>query len=248
MEAVSYVVSDSPRLGLEVSRTDYFTLRSVLPLVRGDASVRAEFGSLSPETNRIPHSLCLHYIVRLFDGKVLCMRRDKRAAYHASRWSFTGEEQLSDLDFTSVHAMQALFRRSFCEEVLALRDETPLDERWEIAEKLVQSTALWSLFVEEGIQNWSLLGFYQLRCDAAELVAEHNRLVDRGIGTRDLEGAFYVVPHEALTELLVKGSCTATGLFSGEDVTVAAEDFHPTSRYRIFRLLRAVNRGSLQYS
>lgn len=242
----SYVTSDSPRLSLETERTDYFTLRSILPLVKSDPAVRADFGSLDPSHSRIPHSLCLHYVVRFSNGDVLCMRRDVRAAYHGGLWSFSGEEQVADRDFEIATPCLSLFQRTFCEEVLALRDETPLDERWRIASPIVQTMRLWSVFVEERIHNFSLLGLFQLNCEPPEFVTLHNDLVNRGVGTRDREGDCYFVRHSDILGLLVEGNCNATPLFVGTEREVRAENLHPTSRYRLFRMLRAVNRRPLE--
>ncbi len=242
----SYITSDSPHLSLETERTDYFTLRSVLPFLKSDSSVRSEFGSLDPSVNHIPHSLCLHFITRFSSGDVLCMRRDVRAAYHGGLWSFSGEEQVADRDFEVATPCLSLFQRTFCEEVLALRDETPLDERWRIASPIVQTMRLWSVFVEERIHNYSLLGLFQLNCEPKEFVTLHNDLVNRGVGTRDREGDCYLVRHSDLLRLLVEGRCNATPLFMGAETEVLAENLHPTSRYRLFRLLRAVNRKPLE--
>jgi hypothetical protein len=156
----SYVTSDSPRLILATQRTSYFALRSVLPLVKADWLVRAKFGRLNPAQSRIPHSLCLHYVVRFASGDVLFMRRDKRSPYHGGLWSISGEEQVDKRDFLEPIPCLALFQRSFCEEVIALRDEIPLSERWKIAAGVIESMRLWSVFVEENIYNYSLLVSY----------------------------------------------------------------------------------------
>ena len=242
----SYVTSDSPRLSLSTVRTDYFTLRSVLPLVKSESSIRARFGSLDPSKNQIPHSLCLHYVARFANGDVLCMRRDLRAAYHGGLWSFSGEEQVADRDFESGTPCLSLFQRTFCEEVLALRDEVPLEERWQLASPIIKSMALWSVFLEERIHNFSLLGFFQISCDPDDFVRLHNSLVNRGIGTRDREGDCFLVTGSDLLSLLVEGRCRAVPLFTSSEAEVRAENLHPTSRYRLFRLLRAVKRRPLQ--
>jgi hypothetical protein len=105
---------------------------------------------------------------------------------------------------------------------------------------------LWSIFVEERIHNFSLLGVYQLACGPEEFVTLHNQLVDRSIGTRDPEGDCYLVKSSDLFGLLVDGRCTARALFHDSEADVRAENLHPTSRYRIFRLLRSVKRRPLE--
>ena len=241
----SYVTSDSPHLSLETERTDFYTLRSVLPLIKSNPEVRAEFGDLEPSLNRVPHSLCLHYTVRFSTGDVLCMKRDSRSAYHGGLWSFSGEEQVAQQDFEAFIPCLSLFQRTFCEEVLALRDETPLKERWAIASPIVQSMRLLSVFIEEGIHNYSLLGLFQLNCDPTEFVKLHNNLVNRGVGTRDREGTLYLAEYFDIFSLLVEGQCSVEPLFQGTNMEVRSENLHPTSRYRLFRLLRAVNRRPL---
>ena len=242
----SFVTSDSPHLALSTKSTDYFTIKSILPTLRCNPAIRAEFGDLNPTLNRIPHSLCLHYLVRFANGDVLCMKRDSRAVYHGDRWSFSGEEQVSELDFESDTPCLTLFQRTFCEEVLPLRENRPLVERWREASPIIERMALWSVFLEEEIHNFSLLGFYQVNCDPEEFCAYHKDLVAKGVGTKDTEGKYYIARESDLIGLLVAGNCMVSPLFAAtEKVEVLAQNLHPTSRYRVFRFLRALNRGPL---
>lgn len=245
----SYVTTDGAerKLSLYTQRTDYLTHMSVLPHIKNNPTVRAEFGSLDPAVNRIPHSLCLHYMVRFSNGDVLCMRRARGTDFHANRWSFSGEEQLSGKDFDTATPCLSFFRRTFCEEVLGLREDTPLDERWCAALEYVEAMRLWSVFVEEEIHNFTLLGLFQLKCDPEEFRKIHESLVNAGKGTKDNEGKFHVVRHPEFLKLLVAGECNATPFFGKDqmDVKVKSGDLHPTSRYRLFRLLRAVRRAPL---
>lgn len=242
----SFVTKDSPNLSLELIRTNYFTLKSILPTIKQHPELRAEFGSLNPANNHIPHSLCLHYITRFAGGEVLCMKRDKQAAYHGNLWSFSGEEQLSEEDFKFAIPTVALFQRSICEEVFSLREDNPLEEKWKLASSHIINMNLWSIFIEEKIFNFSMFGVYQLKDSISDFVSFHNKLIDEGTGSRDREGEFYFVEQDSLKKLLFKGDCMAKALFSSGDQLIRAEDLHPTSRYRIFRLLRAINRKPLQ--
>jgi len=244
----SFITLDSPALAFDLRYTNYFTLKSVLPALAQNSQLRAEYASLQPSLNHIPHSLCLHYILRFSDGEILCMRRHPKAAYHANLWSFSGEEQLSDLDFELPNPAQSFFQRTFCEEVLALRDQSPstLAERWVTASTIVKSMRLWSIFVEEQIFNFSLLGFYQLSVDKEEFASLHNNLVNRGIGARDKEGDFFIASPSMVKNLLFTGKCVVQGLFTNEAQTLEVQSLHPTSRYRVFRLLRALNRKPLE--
>jgi hypothetical protein len=246
LSGVSFVTLDSPFLTLDLKRTDYFTVRSVLSALAAKPELRIELGAVDPASNRIPHSLCLHYVVRFSGGEVLCMRRDPRSAYHGRLWSFSGEEQLSASDFNYGSPGLSLFQRAFCEEVLTLRDESPLGERWDIASSIVEDMSIWSVFIEEEIFNFSLLGLYQLKMSVTEFVSNYTRLASRGTGSRDREGDLFVVSQDMLKALLFDGECSAQALFANEAQTVREENLHPTSRYRIFRLLRAVYRRPLK--
>jgi hypothetical protein len=244
----SFVTEDSPVLTLDLRSTNYFTLMSIMDTFTNNPDLRAEFGNLTPDSNRTPHSLCLHYIVRLSDGDCLCMRRHHKAAYHGGYWSFSGEEQLLESDLLSSYPMQSLFRRTFCEEVLALRDENPatLEDRWQVASQIVQNMRLWSIFVEEEIFTFTFLGMYQLNVNMQQFVSFHNELINRDMGNRDREGDFFIVSQSTLKNLLFNGQCNVKSLLADEILTIRAENLHPTSRYRIFRLLRAVYRRPLQ--
>lgn len=245
-----FSVVDRPLLGtdtdlaLNLQETNYFTIRSVirdLPFAR-----RREFGSLDPQKNRIPHSLCLHFVVRLADGSVICLRNETRKAYAQDTWSISAEEQIKENDVTASSPVQTLFRRAVLEEVFGLSDDgVPVDERWARIADDVRCIRIWSLFVEENINNFSLLGFCQLICDPAGLKATIQRLANEGVGVRDLEGKLFTTSRTGLERLLIIGDCTAMGLFSSDKELLAAEQLHSTSRYRAFRLLRALNGGPL---
>ena len=114
---------------------------------------------------------------------------------------------------------------------MPLRHESPLAERWEIAAPLVKTMRLWSVFVEEGIFNFSLLGMYQLDVDTEEFVRVYTELVKSGAGSRDDEGTLFVVTQEMLKALLFSGECTARGLFHEETQTVKAEDRRVQARF-----------------
>jgi hypothetical protein len=243
----SLVTTDSPNLSLELTRTNYFTLKSVLPTLISNPDLRAELGNLDPALNLIPHSLCLHYIVRfLGTGDVLCMKRSLKTAYHGNLWSLTGEEQISQNDFKSGFPALSLFQRAICEEIFPLIENAPLEERWKKVSPFIESMKLWSLFVEEEIFNFTMFGVCQLKGGISDFIAAHNRSIDEG-GSKDGEGKFFFVSQDGLLELLKIGKCTTRPLFSEteKEQLITAENLHPTSRYRIFRLLRAIHRKPL---
>jgi hypothetical protein len=231
-------------LELKLQETNYFTIQSVvrdLPFAR-----RREFGSLDPRKNRIPHSLCLHFVVRLADGSVICLRNEARKAYAQDTWSISAEEQIKAEDLSGSSPLQTLFRRAVLEEIYGLSDDgVPVDERWGRITDDVRCIRIWSLFVEENLNNFSLLGFCQLTCDTPGLKATIQQLANEGVGVRDLEGKLFTTSRTGLERLLIMGDCTVIGLFSGEQELLGAEQLHWTSRYRAFRLLRALSGGPL---
>jgi hypothetical protein len=93
------------------------------------------------------------------------------------------------------------------------------------------------------------LGVYQLNCNPNALRVLHKDLVNRTVGSKDGEGEFFVVNRNELLRLLVEGKCQASSLYYDkvpDIVEVCSENLHPTSRYRLFRLLRAANRRPLE--
>lgn len=231
-------------LSLCLRESDYFTIRSILANLSFD--LRSEFGSLDPAKNRIPHSLCLHFIVRCDDGSVLFLLNERRKAYAGGTWSVSAEEQLKDSDLIESHVVVALFQRALLEEVFGLRDEnTALSARWALVAEQVHSTRIWSLFLEEHINNFSLLGVCQLSASPRALRTRIQQFIDDGSGVRDPEGTIHIMSRDQIERLLIHGNATATGLFSDQSVSVLAENLHWTSRYRIFRLLRALIGGPL---
>ena len=70
-------------------------------------------------------------------------------------------------------------------------------------------------------------------------------LTNEGSAARDLEGKLHVIAESELEQLLVRGDALAVGLFSDQEARVLAENLHWSSRYRIFRLLRALRGAPL---
>ncbi len=241
-------------LTLSFVRTDWQThntVRNSKNGVEADDQLALEFGSLDVEMNRVPSSVGLHYIVRFEDGSVLLLKRSPDIAHDKNKWSISGEEQFKIEDFEG-GTLERVFRRALCEEVVGLFDRNPgtLDRRWcEHVSDKIKTMRLWGLVFEEHACVTSCLGFYQFRISKNEFVEWHKRLVDLCIGTRDKEGRLYYTTTEELDRLLRIGMCQAWGLFerSSASVAVDAGQLAKTSRYRAFRLIRAIT-GKLPLS
>ncbi len=238
--------TDNPTLTLELHQTDYFTVQTAIQGLHENPTLLQMYGSLVPAENKIPHTLSLHYIVRFVDGSVLVTRREQGIRYYPGAWSFSGEEQIAEFDTKSKHPIESLFQRAFCEEVLPLSDTDTVRDNFAIAQKIIKSMSVFSLFFEQEISNFSLFGVFQLTIDAEDFVEMYTKVINETSGNRDREGNLFLVSQKNLQDLLYNGKCETEGLFNKKRYSIHEHDLHPSSRYRIFRLLRAVNKRPFQ--
>lgn len=245
----SMIASDCPALRLDLTETDYLTVTTVQDALSAHPDIGHKFGDLSPAKNRIPHSLCLHYIVRFNNGDLLVLKRKEEIKWYPGTWSISGEEQLKTDDFGRDN-LEWLFKRAFCEEVLPLSDDsqTNLDERWQIASKVVQTMRLWSVILESELFNFSLVGLFQLKEDYEGFVEFYHSILNKGAGLQDKEGRMYLLKRDYLLPLLMNEPRDVYPLFdaSGTPMLLKPSEFHPSSRYRLFRLVRNIYRVPLE--
>lgn len=238
--------TDNPHVTLELLQTDYFTVQTAIQGLRQNPSLLETYGSLVPAENKIPHTLSLHYIVRFVDGSVLVTRREQGIQYYPGAWSFSGEEQIAEYDTKSKHPIESLFQRAFCEEVLPLSDTDSLRESFGTVQKIIKSMNVLSIFFEQEICNFSLFGLFQLNIDPEDFVEMYTKVINESSGNRDREGNLFLISQKNLQDLLYNGKCEVEGLFNKKRSTIHQDELHPSSRYRIFRLLRAVNKRPFQ--
>jgi len=238
---------DENNLTLSFARTDWQTHKTVRNSINGvetDDELALEFGNLDVELSRVPSSVALHYIVRLHDDSVLLLKRAPHIAHDPNKWSISGEEQFKLEDFEE-GTLVRVFRRALCEEVVGLFDHSPgtLDARWRdhIANKII-AMKLWGLVFEEHACVTSLLAFYQFSMAKDEFIEWREDLAKRLLGTIDNEGRWHATSTEELSSLLRTGSCQAWPLWPAGHPPVRVRSGHlgKTSRYRAFRLLRAI--------
>jgi hypothetical protein len=240
--------SDNPELKLKVSKTKFSIVQSAKEALMLDGSLRTRFGSLDPSASIVPHSLCLHFIMQFADGNLLMQKRSN-LSYYGGCYSFSGEEQLSDKDFVKNNKPAlSLFKRAFCEEVFPLVDNKLLDNNWTLARSAIKRMKIWSLFLEEEIMNFDLLGYYELALDVSDYRKKFIAIQNSARGSRDNEGSMYIISLDNIKKMISCGSCEITGLFSEKKEMISEEILHPTSRYRMFRYLRAANKGALKMS
>lgn len=242
-----FVTYESPHLLLELMETDFFTIETAKKWIQDNLVEINRFGSLSLEKNKVPSSLCLHFTVRLAEGEILLMRRSMGMSYHESKWSASGEEQLSEDDLHANNPIENLFKRALGEEILILGGIENFSQSVKAIDEHIDYMRMYSIGIEWPFFNPTLFGFIQLKDNRNGL---REKLISRKfgaeyLGQEDREGVFYTVKDDQAFELLKKGYTKTKGLFDSSEITIKNDDLHPTARYRIYRLLRLLNRNNL---
>ncbi|MCF4008160.1 hypothetical protein [Rheinheimera sp. UJ63] len=243
-----FVTEESPQLELVLNETNYFTVQTAKKLLREQPQLQSKFGSVVLEDNRIPSSLCLHYVIRTADDSILCMKRSGGMAYHSGLWSITGEEQVSDHEIGKQAPIEKLFKRALCEEIFQLRNSSALQDVMPFLEDDLRFIRILSIGIELPLYNPTIIGLAQLSIDVSELrkrLIERKRNLALNAGHDD-EGDFFILSKYDAYKLLREGTATVTGLFSQRAEILTENLLHPTSRYRLFRVLRTTLRRSLQ--
>jgi len=110
---------------------------------------------------------------------------------------------------------------------------------------------LWPNFIDHytewPLYNPALFGVIQLKNDRNSL---REALIARKFGSEysgqeDKEGIFYTINNDQAYELLSTGRAIAKALFNNTEEVVESHSLHPTTRYRLFRLLRTLKRNKL---
>lgn len=235
----------SSLLVLRVHKTDYYTVKRFNELIQ-NKETRFKLSSIQPEEHRIPHSLCLHYLVQLSDGHIICLRRKANVDYAAEKISITGEEQLSSDDMENVdplHSMGHWFRRALCEEIFPLRatNKNQLEKNWQKIHPFVEALRVLSVFYEEKYANFSLFGFTRLSLDLEEYKEHFQKLAGNSLTGRDKEGQIFVLNKEEARKLITEGIATVQSLWGGgEHQQISDKHMHSSSRYRLLFFLQAV--------
>jgi hypothetical protein len=240
--------TDNSNYEVKFFETDWNTWMSVRKAIEKDANLRHERSDILPERSKLPQSMSLQYLVRFANGDVLAMKRSDKLASDPGAWSFSGEEQISGGDFCSSvvkEPAEHLFRRAFIEEVFGNRtnDENSLNQIWTAhCLKIIDSYRVWSFFLEEHVGIFQMFGMFQLTINWEKLRSIHEEAVSAGWGSPDPEGSYYVVSESDIAKLLTKGECGATSLYGSQELSISAISLHATSRYRLWRLYRALSR------
>lgn len=242
-----FITSESSHLKLTLKETDFFTIETVKSWLERNKNLVDRYGHVSPEKNRIPSSLCLHFTIRLSDGEILLMKRTKGMSYYENNWSASGEEQISESDLNTECPVDTLFKRALGEEILHLGDIDSSPENIRLIENHIKYMRLYSIGTEWPLYNPALFGVIQLKNDRNSL---RESLIARKFGSEysgheDKEGTFYTINNEQAYELLSSGRTIANALFNNTEEVIESHSLHPTTRYRLFRLLRTLKRNKL---
>ena len=116
-----------------------------------------------------------------------------------------------------------------------------------VVEEKIRFLRIFSLGVEWPEINPALFGIAQLNINENDfkkyLISQKAGIIT--IGDEDREGAFSVISNSNALSLLETGECQGKELFSDNPITIKANKLHPSSRYRLYRILRSIKRSSL---
>lgn len=242
-----FITSESSHLKLTLKETDFFTIETVKSWLERNKNHADRYGHVSPEESLIPSSLCLHFTIRLSDGEILLMKRTKGMSYYENKWSASGEEQISESDLMTEYPINTLFKRAIGEEILHLGDIENFPEHVQYIDNHIKHMRLYSIGTEWPLYNPALFGVIQLKNNRKSL---RESLIARKFGSEysgqeDKEGIFYTINNDQAYELLSTGRTIAKALFNNTEEVVESSSLHPTTRYRLFRLLRTHKRNKL---
>lgn len=245
IETPADYLDSSKKLVLRVHKTDYFTVQRFQKYIK-DKSNRFLLGSLQPELHKIPHSLCLHYLVQLNDGHILCIRRKPNVNYESGQISISGEEQLSKDDFEGIRpdsSMGRWFKRALCEEIFPLRasNANEIEKNWQEISSFVDSLRVISVFYEENFANFSIFGFCRLNLNLDDYKTVFRDLTLISTNGRDKEGQLLALAKDEAKNLITNGTAKVKPVWGvPEEESINDGQLHSSSRYRLLSFLQAV--------
>lgn len=228
-----------------VQETRYFSIMRARPAVESIFALRKKFGHAEPHKNRIPHALGLQFVALFADGQVLAIQRAKDTFPFPGTWSFSGEEQCAsiDLSWDERDRMKNYTLRTIVEEVFPLaRIAHParLKPVMEEVQRYVADRRIIGLLLEEPIVTFSFFVIFRLNIKAKEYSEEVRNLVRNGRGQMSREGLYFSVSFPDLPLLLSGRGVQARPLFGVHEESIAPGNLHPTSLYRLTRLLEVM--------
>ena len=245
---VSPNVDERDDLTLALQSTDYVTVMQALPGVTRYPEKRRIYGHADPSHNRIPNATGIHFIALFEDACVLAILRSPNLDYEPGTWSFSGEEQLKDIDLLGNERKRAeqFLLRTAVEEVFPLagaRDDRDFAARLAYVRPTIRSMKIWTVLIHELSVSFCPFGVFELGLT----FASYRELVDslrlRGYQLSG-EGGYHAVELREIIRLLQGHTIRAERLFGGSE-ELAPGKLHSTSRYRLKLLLEVLERNGM---
>ncbi len=232
-------------LVLCVQDTDYRSVQAVQKRIRNDPLFAIHNGSIFPEIQKQANSLCLHLLVQLADGKILCMQRMSSTSYAKNKMSVSCEEQLAfeDMCVEKPDIMGHWFKRALCEEIFPLGAIQPaqLEMNWKKIEPIVSDMRVLSIVYESNYINYAIVGYCRIDCTSEEFREKYQEMSENSTG-RDKEGIPCLLTEGQALEFVVNGKSRATTLWGGDQIEFGEGTecpAHPSSLYRLVLFLTA---------
>jgi DNA-binding winged helix-turn-helix (wHTH) protein len=239
--------ADLTNLSIVLKKTDYFTIRRVRPAISTFPELRREFGHIIPNKNRLPQGASITFSAIFHGGDILAIYRDRNTFPFPETWSFSGEEQLdaSDMEWTAAERMTMAMLRTAQEEIFPLARISSKTERLAVLSLFrayIKSMRVWSVFLEEPTATYSFFCLYELNLTVDEYSGVVRTMVQRGMGQPSREGKYYSVKLSDIPGLLQDRVISARPIFGGRSSQITSEELHPTSRYRLVRIIDHLHR------
>lgn len=233
-------------LKIVVQNTTFKAVQAVQNSIKSKPTLKVSHGSIYPETQRLANSLCLHMLVQLADGNIICMKRAGNTEYAPDKMSVSCEEQLSFDDMNSVgdEKVTHWFKRALCEEVFPLGDMhvRQLEANWRKIERRVTSMRVLSVVYEVDYVNYAIFGYIRINCTKLEFSDLYSSLAGIKSG-RDKEGIIYLMSESDAMNFVKDGRARVSPLWGEEKIDFGLGTHcqaHPSTLYRLVFYLSAI--------
>ena len=199
------ILDEGHQIALRLESTDFQTIMGCLSrignvedfsgrLLTDRAATRAVHGSPEPQSNMVPNSLCLHYMLRFANDRYLSIHRHGGVAYDKLRISVSGEEQLQNSDFRRGFDSDTMGRwahRAVLEEVFPGRGHDVDNTEVQSLRERIDWVRCLSLIYEERFCNFAVVALVQLNCTVEEYVEIYRKSLRYAPNFADYEGNRY---------------------------------------------------------
>lgn len=233
---------DVTNFTVALKKTDYFSILRTRPAISRLPELRIKFGHINPRENRVPQAAAIQFSAIFADGEILAIRRGKDTFPFPGSWSFSGEEQFdsSDLESDERDRTQSAMLRTAQEEIFPLARVNERSKRLAVISRFtpyVRSMRVWSVFLEEPTVTYSIFCVYELNLNAREYADVTYKMIQSGLGQHSREGNYHSVKLSEISTVLQGRKVSATPIFGSDSCWIEPKDLHPTSRYRLIRLI-----------